>query len=185
MGWDPVYVKQLKCVGNFWCKLSNMDQNRVNFKISKYCYNLASRNCSNWHFRAKNLFIKFGCVDFSDCTLPLNKNLVVDIIVKNAMDVLIDEWTRSVHCIFSKSVDGRNKLRLYQKFKFDFEQEHFVNKIMSYRHRSALAKFRCGVAPIRLEIGRYERLMNDRVCPICNNGIEDEMHVLLHCPQVH
>jgi hypothetical protein len=98
IGWDQVYVKQLKCVGNFWCKLSNMGQNSVNFKISKY---LESRNCSNWHCRIKNLFIKFGCVDFSDCTLPLNKNLVVDTIVKNAMDVLIDEWIRSVHCILS------------------------------------------------------------------------------------
>ncbi|XP_060600454.1 N66 matrix protein-like, partial [Ruditapes philippinarum] len=50
-------------------------------------------------------------LDFSDCILPLNKNLVVDTIVKNAMDVLIDEWARSAHCIFSKSGDGRNKLR--------------------------------------------------------------------------
>ena len=49
---------------------------------------------------------------------------------------------------------------------------------MPYSNRSALAKFRCGVAPIRLETGRYERLdVNDRICPICNIGIEDEMHV--------
>ena len=52
------------------------------------------------------------------------------------------------------------------------------------KHRSAFAKFRCGVAPIRIETGRYEGLdVNSRTCPLCKNGIEDEKHVILQCPQ--
>ena len=43
------------------------------------------------------------------------------------------------------------------------------------KHRSAFAKFRCGVAPIRIETGRYEGLdFNSRTCPLCRNAIEDE-----------
>ena len=39
------------------------------------------------------------------------------------------------------------------------------------------------VAPIRLETGRYANLpINERVCFNCNNCVEDEIHVLLHCP---
>ena len=50
-------------------------------------------------------------------------------------------------------------------------------------HRAAFSKFRCGVAPIRVEIGRYERLaLEDRHCFNCSNQVEDEEHVLLHCP---
>ena len=46
-----------------------------------------------------------------------------------------------------------------------------------------MSKFRCGVAPIRLETGRYERLSEiDRVCPLCHDGVEDEKHVLILCP---
>ena len=98
------------------------------------------------------------------------------------MDVYVDEWLVSVNCIMAKTGHGGNKLRLYQKFKFDCETETYVNILMPYSHRSALAKFRTGVAPIRLETGRYERLdVNNRICPICNIGIEDEMHVLLKC----
>ena len=53
--------------------------------------------------------------------------------------------------------------------------------IMPPKHRSALSKFRCGVAPIRIETGRYETLNeNERVCPFCN-CIEDEVYVLLYC----
>jgi hypothetical protein len=56
--------------------------------------------------------------------------------------------------------------------------------LLLYKHKTALAKFRCGAAPIRLEIGRYERLaFNDRICPLCKTEVENEVHVLLKCPQ--
>lgn len=56
--------------------------------------------------------------------------------------------------------------------------------IMSRGHRSAFAKFRCGVAPLRLETGRYEGLsVNDRKCPFCLVHVESEIHVLLNCEQ--
>ena len=62
---------------------------------------------------------------------------------------------------------GLNKLRTYNKFKQVFEVEPYVlESNMSRGRRSALAKFRCGVAPIRLETGRYENLsVEQRVCP--------------------
>ena len=47
--------------------------------------------------------------------------------------------------------------------------------------RSAFAKFRCGVAPIKIETGRYECFaVEERIYPYCSN-IEDEMHVILDC----
>ena len=51
------------------------------------------------------------------------------------------------------------------------------------KHRSALSKFRSRVTPLRLETGRYEGLeVDQRICPICHSSIEDEKHILLHCP---
>ena len=51
-------------------------------------------------------------------------------------------------------------------------------------HRSVFSKFRCGVGPLRIETGRYERLAEDlRICPFCYL-VENEIHVLLHC-QLH
>ena len=39
------------------------------------------------------------------------------------------------------------------------------------------AKFRCGVAPLRLETGRYERLSQEqRTCFYCTDCIESEEH---------
>ena len=40
-----------------------------------------------------------------------------------------------------------------------------------------------GVAPLRLETGRYEHLMeNRRVCFNCPNEVESEEHVIMDCP---
>ncbi len=37
-----------------------------------------------------------------------------------------------------------------------FSVEHYIRNIMSKKYRSALAKVRYGVSPIRIEIWRYE-----------------------------
>ena len=61
--------------------------------------------------------------------------------------------------------------------------EMYSSKNISSRYRSAFAKFRCGVAPLRIETGSYEnKNVNERVCFICHDQIEDEKHVLLDCP---
>ncbi len=47
----------------------------------------------------------------------------------------------------------------------------------------AMAIFRAGVAPLRLETGRYDNTDEaDRVCFQCADIIESEEHVILHCP---
>ena len=68
-------------------------------------------------------------------------------------------------------------------FKQNFETESYVKVIMPLYWRSALAKFRAGVAPLRLETGRYENLaVNQRTCFNCNESVKSERHVLFHCP---
>jgi len=53
---------------------------------------------------------------------------------------------------------------------------------MSSSHRSAFAKYRCGIAPIRLETGRYAGLQeSQRLCPFGCGVVESELHVLLKC----
>ena len=76
-------------------------------------------------------------------------------------------------------------MRTYRLFKDDFSTESYCHLIMSPYHRAAFSKFRCGVAPLRIETGRYERLdVLDRKCPFCDN-VEDESHVILDCYLYH
>jgi hypothetical protein len=53
---------------------------------------------------------------------------------------------------------------------------------MPRTHRAAFAKCRCGVAPIRLETGRYERIpAKERYCPFCPTQVEDGFYVISKC----
>ena len=54
---------------------------------------------------------------------------------------------------------------------------------MPRSHRSALASFRCGTAPLRIETGRYEGLpVEERTCFMCPGSVESEHHVITTCP---
>jgi hypothetical protein len=76
-----------------------------------------------------------------------------------------NEWCINVNAL----ADGK-KLRTCKLFKNEFGTEKYVELFMPIKYRSALCKFRCGVAPIRIETRRYERLnVTDRICNICDN----------------
>ena len=83
----------------------------------------------------------------------------------------------------TEGISGRNKLRHYCKSKTGYKAEHYCKIILAPKHRSALSEFRCGVAPIRIETGRYEHLVeNERLCQLCNlKAVESEVHGLMHC----
>ena len=63
--------------------------------------------------------------------------------------------------------------------------EPYVSITVPEKYRSAYAKFRCGVAPIKIETCRYgiNRIpVNERLCESCDS-VEDEYHVLMQCPK--
>ena len=50
-------------------------------------------------------------------------------------------------------------------------------------HRSTFAKLRMGVAPLRIETARYERIEEEnKLCFNCGDAVQSEEHVLLDCP---
>ena len=93
------------------------------------------------------------------------------------LNLCAEQRSEAVNKVGARSGNGNNKLRSYCKFKNIFQTEFYVENIMTRNLRSALDKFRCGVAPIRLEAGRYEKLpVNERFCPFCLNCIEDDCY---------
>ena len=83
----------------------------------------------------------------------------------------------------ARTGNGGNKLRFYRTFKQVFNVESYCKIIFNISHRGTLAKFRSGSAPIAIETGRYNGLnVNERKSFSCKDAVEDEIHVLLHCP---
>ena len=93
-------------------------------------------------------------------------------------NVFVNDWKSRI-----QSNSTGKKLRTYKLFKKDYHCEQYLSRFLPRLHRSALAKFRCGVAPLLIETGRYSGInVNERFCFNCTEEIEDEFHVLIKCP---
>jgi len=181
MGWIPPQVRQWKSVTLYWSRLSYMNSTRVNKRIALWVASKSNRLCKNWVFAIKQFLDVNNLNMYSSILQPMSSSFVDEVIdiVKNKY---ISEWYDRINSNTGPSRRGGNKLRLYKCVKSEYVTEQYCKLIMPPRHRSAFCKFRCGVAPIRIETGRYEGLpIQERNCPFCNN-VEDEYHVLFHCP---
>ena len=97
----------------------------------------------------------------------------------------LHEWCEQILLEKVTKEEGRNgtlnKRITYKTLTQMLCAEPYVKCILNKKIRSALAKFRCGVAPIRIETGRYERnypSVEERTCFNCANEVENEYHVL-------
>jgi hypothetical protein len=98
-------------------------------------------------------------LDFYCNTDNILCKLYIRLLECNNLENFRHEWCINVNAL----ADGK-KLRTYKLFKNEFGTEKYVELFMPKTYRSALCKFRCGVAPIRIDTGRYERVVRHTLC---------------------
>ena len=140
-----------------------MEESRAHFKVFKWAVENGNNTSKNWCFRLKQQFNHSNISDlYFDRSNLVSKDYGKPTVKQNNQDEYIMKWHNDLERNISRPRLGGNKLRTYRTFKHDYGTETYVSCILPRRHRSACAKFRCGVAPIRLETGRYERLSIDQ-----------------------
>ena len=181
MAWTFPQQKIDICVTRLWCRLMNMDQQRINKRIFMWSN---EQNVKNWNWRVKQMFSKMQVSHLTNPDHTENPKAVIEYMSDVLGEFYEQKWWAALHREEAIRGQGRNKLRTYRKFKDNFIVEPYVKNTMPKKYRSAFAKFRCGVAPLRLETGRYEGLKEEeRQCILCeNNDIESELHVIMCCP---
>ena len=74
------------------------------------------------------------------------------------------------------------KLRYYNLYKYDKTTEDYLLLDLTRHQKSIFAQFRCGILPLEIEVGRYRNVpLAQRICRLCLNEVEDEIHLLLNC----
>ena len=68
-----------------------------------------------------------------------------------------------------------------------YDMQPYLTRIRGFRLRRAYASIRCSSHQLRVQTGRHllpQLKREDRTCRICGSlsEIEDESHILLHCP---
>ena len=185
MGWIPAHMRTWNSVIRQYCRLSNMGHECLAARIFTWA-KCKPMNISNWSNRIKKFLIKADLWDkvlnIVNTNSYLNPNLLIcDVFAQNS-NCFFTKWHNDVTRDTAKRGHGRNKLKMYRCIKQIYGTEDYVKLSILPSHRSALAKFRCGVAPLRIETGRYEGLaVQDRTCFYCKDEIETEEHCLLYC----
>ena len=163
----------------------NMASHRLNRKIMVWSWQYAvNGNCKNLIWKVLKYYKKNSLSDQRIISNnKLNKNDMLSRVTEIAINNYVSTWENMVSSDTGSTKLGGNKLRTYRMVKTEFKTEAYVKCILGRQQRSALARFRCGTAAIRIETGRYEGLPeNERICPVCENVVEDEYHVLCQCP---
>lgn len=154
-----------------------------NTKLAKKFFNwdYSQRN-SNWCHDMAQLFESLDMADIYHNVIECDLTLVR----QKISDLVKTEWL--------ESVQAKPKLRTYKLFKTNCDVENYITACLPRRERSLLAQFRLGILPLRIETGRWRKVrdaetgkyrgleVQERICELCQNGVEDEQHFLCLCP---
>ncbi len=169
LGWTAFKYKRWIALCRTWNRFINMDDCRINKQIflNDYYANIETW-CSSFYYVCYTLGLEEYYNNLSEIDLTM--------FIEKLGNFVQDKWLESVH--------SKPKLRTYKKFKSKLVPEDYVLRLMSRFHRSTFAKLRCGILPLSIEVGRYRGIkVEDRICPLCKNGVEDEIHFLFECSE--
>ena len=182
---SPIVNQWINVTRN-WCNMVNMASHRLYRKIMVWSWQHAvNGNCKNRIWKVLKYYKKNNLSDQRIISNnKLNKNDVLSRVAEIAMNNYVSRWENMVSSDTGSTTIGGNKLRTYRMLKTEFKTEAYVECILGNQQRSALARFRCGTACCHMyKTRKYEGLPeNERICPVCENVVEDEYHVLCHCP---
>ena len=76
-----------------------------------------------------------------------------------------------------------NKLHVYRCFQNGICAEKCVTIMIPFVHQRYLAMLRCGSRPLEIEFGRRSNTpLANRICKLCEQSVENEIHLMLECP---
>ena len=139
MGWEPTIVRQINSVCSFWARCVNMEDNRTNKLVFKFCADKAARTrCKNWCCRVTEILKSHDLGSYTCIENNICKQTLASCIKKAVMERYKCQWSNTINMEQSRSGNGGNKLRTYKLFKQSFGTESYVKMILPQKHRSSL-----------------------------------------------
>ena len=98
---------------------------------------------------------------------------------KELIKAKIREWEEER---WKRGIEGKTKLRNYKRWKTRSGREDYLTDGNDTAGTRMVTKLRGGANPLRIDQGRKEGIpREERICQICENGVEDEEHFMLRC----
>ena len=171
VGVVPITIYARKLAIKNWERIR---KNKANFMVIE-SYKESLKEKLPWIIYIKNLLEENGMLNFfinpyQDKPCFVNKRIfqtLSDVYHQNAFACIRQEGS---------------KLRTYAVFKTEIGFEKYLTHIRNKKIRIQISQFRLSNHKLMIETGRHKKLQKEwRICPLCNNGIEDEIHFLFTC----
>ena len=203
LGWRPLWVRALILASNYWTRVADLPPSSLPHKALALQRDLLGAGHLCWlshirrHLQGVSQTEHFWAVwwergadpDFRAVTTKVQGDKTVHVPwaedLREAFTVAADEqWRQRVRAPMSVHGTGGNKLRTYARFKAEVGKEAYLSTNMKGATRQLLCRFRMGIAPLQIELGRRHRQPDpdSRACRVCGVATEDEEHFLMTCP---
>ena len=113
-----------------------------------------------------------------------NTPATMSYILQRLLDIEQQTWISEIHNDERKDPHQKKKLRTFRKFKLTHDYENYLTNVRNINHRVAITKLRLRNHKLAIETGRYVKPYqppDQRICPLCKSGLEDEEHFLMNC----
>ena len=108
MGWIPIYHTQWKIISSQWCKLINMEHNRMNRKRFAWAddVRLISKRVKNWNYVVRKHFTYLELADYCSIHRDIDKRILNDLLVSNMFLKYSESWHINVNAVASMTGNG-------------------------------------------------------------------------------
>ena len=174
LGRYPMEIMIKRKIVLFWNNLL-YEGNKLSSILYQLMFRLHQQNPSHfkWISYVKSIFDEIGLSFIWNDQLPIEKNVLKNIVSSKLNDQFIQKW-------FSQMNNSSRGL-FYSEYKTEFGLEKYLLKL-NLSDRIMIAKFRCSNIKFPIETGRWNGVPKDeRICNLCGNGIGDEVHYLFIC----
>ena len=182
LGEVPILFHGFISLLSFWHRTSNMREETLVKQTLDY---ITNNNSLKFEWLATvQYLLKYLDIDqyFQNPHLIDTNNFVMTC-KKKLKEKFIDDWLLEISGVSRKNGEN-SKMRFYKLIKKSFEKEPYLDIIKDFNLRRTISKFRCSDHILEIEVGRHNNIkLEERVCKLCNGGVESEMHFLKDCPK--
>lgn len=174
LGRYPVICDIITLAIKYFIRLKSMPESRTLHQIFTEV-ELGNITC-NWWDNVSNTIAKLGI----NTNIDFNNTQEVNKLQKESVDAVYCHYQE--HFFNTLHDASRSKLRNYKQFKTNYVYEPYLDIINSPYLRRDYTRLRLGAHNLAIESGRWKKIeASDRICPVCTNGVENEIHFLLEC----
>lgn len=174
LGRFPLYTEYAtKCI-KYWCKLQEMEHDRLPSASYQMLYQYDNVGRTTWASHIKTLLQKTGFGFVWDNQSVGDTEWFTQIFKQRLKDMCEQDWL--------SEINNSRKLQTYSLFKTELKLESYLTMNLPRLGKALLTKLRCATLKLQIEMGRYENIMKEqRICNLCKEEIEDEYHFIMKC----